>query len=105
MSLAPGPGRRLHVHCCGQPPPYAFHHKPHVSAEFAIGAFDSSGAQVASSTALRQTIEVDFTPNASQTGRTTVEIIPWQGDSAIGTFTLTYATDVTGSLSQASRCR
>jgi hypothetical protein len=35
-------------------------------------------------------VDVDYTPNASQTGPTTVVIIPWQGDDATGSFTLTY---------------
>ena len=108
--LVSGVARNTHVAYAGQDADYTFtavagHHltlsitNPHVSAELAIGAFDSSGAQVANWTGFTTNpIEVDFTPTTAQAGPTTVEIIPWQGDSATGTFTLTYATDVTGSL-------
>ena len=72
---------------------------PHVSAQLNIGAFDSSGAQVAGWTGFSTgPIEVDFTPTASQAGVTAVEITQNSGDGATGTFTLTYAKDVTGQL-------
>jgi len=41
--------------------------------------------------------EIDFTPNAGSAGITTVVISPFNG-AATGSFTLTYATDVTGAL-------
>jgi hypothetical protein len=41
--------------------------------------------------------EIDFTPDAGSAGITTVVISPFDG-SATGSFTLTYATDVTGAL-------
>ena len=72
---------------------------PHVSGQLNIGAFDSSGAQVAGWTGFSTgPIEVDFTPTASQAGVTAVEITQNSGDGATGTFTLTYAKDVTGQL-------
>ena len=108
--LVSGVARNTDIAYAGQDADYTFNavpgqhitlaiSNPHVSAEFAVGAFDSSGAQVASWTGFTTSpIEVDFTPTTTQAGPTKVVIIPWNGDSATGTFALTYATDVTGSL-------
>ena len=72
---------------------------PHLSAQLAIGVFDSSGAQVVGWTGFSTgPVEVDYTPNGSQTGPTTVVITQSSGDAATGTFDLTYATDVMGRL-------
>ena len=64
---------------------------PHISAQLTIGVFDSSGAQVVGWTGFSTgPVEVDYTPNGSQTGLTTVVITQNSGDAATGSFTLTY---------------
>ena len=59
---------------------------------------DSSGAEDAARVDISTTpTEIDFTPTAAEAGPTTVVIEPYNS-GATGTFTLTYATDVTGEL-------
>ena len=59
--------------------------------------YDSSGADVGGVYINSGPTEVDFTPTAAEAGTTTVVISPYQFEST-GSFTLTYATDVTGTL-------
>jgi hypothetical protein len=56
------------------------------------GATDAGGVYINSGPT-----EIDFTPTAAEAGTTTVVISPYQFES-IGSFTLTYAIDVTGTL-------
>jgi large repetitive protein len=63
-----------------------------------MNVFDSSGATDASGELFSTgPTEIDFTPTADQAGRTTVVISPYDSGTT-GSFTLTYATDVTGVL-------
>ena len=115
--LTSGITRNLDIAYPGQNADYTFtavagHHltlsitNPHLSAQLAIGVFDSSGAQVVGSTGFSTgPVEVDYTPNGSRTGPTTVVITQSSGDAATGTFDLTYATDVMGRLKAGTRCR
>jgi hypothetical protein len=108
--LASGITRNLDIAYPGQNADYTFtavagQHltlsisNPHLSNQLAIGVFDSSGAQVVGWTGFSTgPVEVDYTPNGSQTGPTTVVITQSSGDAATGTFDLTYATDVMGRL-------
>ena len=60
--------------------------------------YDSSGATDASGVFINTgSTEIDFTPDSGQAGKTTVVISPYNFEST-GSFTLTYATDVTGAL-------
>ena len=60
--------------------------------------YDSSGASDASGVVINTgSTEIDFTPDSAQAGKTTVVISPYSFEST-GSFTLTYATDVTGAL-------
>ncbi|MGD0394131.1 MAG: hypothetical protein ABSC41_15995 [Acidimicrobiales bacterium] len=63
-----------------------------------INAYDVSGADLAGTTFSTNSTDVDFTPDVYQTGTIKVVISPYQAGST-GSFTLTYATDVTGALS------
>jgi hypothetical protein len=71
---------------------------PHVSSggSLQIQVYDSSGANDVNGVGFNTSpVEVDFTPTAAQAGITKVVISPY-GGSSTGTFTLTYARDVTG---------
>ncbi|HEY6790013.1 MAG TPA: hypothetical protein VI365_22155 [Trebonia sp.] len=60
--------------------------------------YDASGATDASGVYINTgSTEIDFTPDSDQAGKTTVVISPYNSGST-GSFTLTYATDVTGAL-------
>jgi hypothetical protein len=61
-----------------------------------INAYNASGAYLDGTTFNVNPTEIDFTPSAS--GSIKVVISPYQAGTT-GTFTLTYATDVTGALS------
>jgi hypothetical protein len=60
-----------------------------------INAYDASGANLDGTTFSTSPTYIDFTP--SQAGTITVVISAWNA-GATGSFTLTYATDVTGTL-------
>jgi hypothetical protein len=60
--------------------------------------YNSSGNQDANGVLINTSpTEIDFTPTSTQAGTTTVVISPYNSGTT-GSFTLTYATDVTGSL-------
>jgi len=60
--------------------------------------YDASGAPDAGAVGITTSpTEIDFTPSAAEAGATTVVISPYSF-GATGSFTLTYATDVTGTL-------
>jgi hypothetical protein len=66
--------------------------------ELQMFVYDSSGAVVAGRGWIGTVpTELDYTPTAGQAGTTTVIISPYN-TGATGSFTLTYATDVTGVL-------
>ena len=75
--------------------------KPHVSPSgnrLQMNVYDSSGGQDANGVYITTyPTEIDFTPNSNQAGTTTVAITPYDSGTT-GSFTLTYAKDVTGSL-------
>jgi hypothetical protein len=56
------------------------------------GAADANGVYISTSPT-----EIDFTPTSTEAGTTTVVISPYNSGTT-GSFTLTYATDVTGTL-------
>ena len=74
---------------------------PHVSPAgnyLTMNVYDASGAQDANGVYISTSpTEIDFTPTANQAGLTTVVISPYNFETT-GSFTLTYATDVTGAL-------
>ena len=74
---------------------------PHVSpagTSLIMNVYDSSGGQDANGVLINTSpTEIDFTPTSTEAGTTTVVISPWNFETT-GSFTLTYATDVTGSL-------
>jgi hypothetical protein len=74
---------------------------PHVSpsgARLQLNVYDASGAQDASTDVFSTgPSDINFTPTADEAGPTKVVISPWD-TGATGKFTLTYATDVTGTL-------
>jgi hypothetical protein len=75
--------------------------KPHTSPSgerLQLNVYDSSGAQDASTDVFNSSPgDLNFTPTSAEAGTTYVVISPWDGD-ATGSFTLTYAGDVTGTL-------
>ena len=75
--------------------------RPHVSpsgARLQMNVYNPSGGQDVNGVIITTSpTEIDFTPNSNQVGTTTVAITPYDS-GATGSFTLTYATDVTGSL-------
>ncbi len=74
---------------------------PHVSPaghRLQLNVYNASGNPDAGAAVFSTApTEIDFTPNRNQTGATTVVVSPYDG-GATGSFTLTYATDVTGTL-------
>jgi hypothetical protein len=66
-----------------------------------INAYDASDANLAGTTFSTGPNFIDFTPTASEAGKITVAITPYNS-GATGTFTLTYSTDVTGTLTSAT---
>jgi len=62
-----------------------------------INAYDASGANLGGTTFSTSSTDVNFTPDIYQAGTITVVISAWNA-GATGSFTLTYATDVTGTL-------
>src|SRR5437588_474441 len=74
---------------------------PHVSPSgtyLQMNVYDSSGNPDANGVLISTSpTEIDFTPTSTQAGTTTVVISPYNFETT-GSFTLTYAKDVTGSL-------
>jgi hypothetical protein len=74
---------------------------PHTSpsgARLQMNVYDSSGAQDAGTDVFNSSPgDLNFTPSSDEAGTTYVVISPWDGN-ATGSFTLTYANDVTGKL-------
>ena len=63
-----------------------------------MNVYDPSGAQDAGTDVFSSSPgDLNFTPSADEAGTTYVVISPWTGN-ATGSFTLTYANDVTGKL-------
>ena len=75
--------------------------KPHVSpsgTDLQMNVYNSSGNPDANTVYFNTSpTEIDFTPTSSEAGTTTVVINPYNSGTT-GSFTLTYAKDVTGSL-------
>jgi hypothetical protein len=73
--------------------------KPEVTSgdSLQINAYDASGANLDSTTFSTSPTEIDFAPTTYEAGTITV-VISQYNSGATGSFTLTYATDVTGTL-------
>ncbi len=66
-----------------------------------INAYDASGTNLGSTTFSTSATYVDFTPNVYQAGTITV-VVSQYNSGATGSFTLTYSTDVSGTLTSGS---